>query len=516
MRTPRFAWSLMFAAVMTAACGDSKSSFNPTAPSVVSRPSLNAGAGEVSSVAGNNGNGNGNGNNNGGGSANPPSNNPGSGGAPSNTSPGAPGQDKVEIEGLITAVNTDSIEVGGQTVLVNSDTVIRHGNRRFELSNLRRGDRVHVRASRLEGASLQALEIMLQNPGEGEADPPPPPAAQVSVTATDPNADEFGPDTGTFRLTRSGDASLLASQLVVTFTLTGTATNGADYNLPLTATFLPGAPTSDVVVTPVNDNQNDPQETVVLTLTGVAPYQLGSPVSATVTIAPFPTGNVSVVAVDALATERSATGVNTGTFRLTRAGDPRLQAAALTVTFTLGGTATNGSDYDSPPLQALFAPGAPTADVVITPTPDSATEGTETVVLTLTTVPAPYELGSPASASLNIADSIPVVTLNLTDSTASEAGNTGTFLLARTGDRSQPLTVTVTYTGTATNGADYHLPTTFTFDPNVAQLTVTVTAVDDGLAEPSESVTMTLLDGDAYDVSGTVTRTVNISGSVGS
>ena len=526
MKTPGFAWLLLVVvAAVTAACGDSKSSLNPTAPSAVSSGSLNANADNaVESEAAANGNGKGNGGNNGKGG--PPSTSPGNGGS-GNTSPSAPGQARIQLEGLVTTVGTNSIEVNGQTVQVTSDTVIRHGNRQFELTDLKRGDRVHVSAERMQAtgvgaASLRAVEIKRQNPGD-EEEPvaaPPAPTGLVSVTAADALADEWptssGPDTGTFRLTRVGDASLLAEPLSVTFTLDGTATNGSDYtNLPLTATFAAGAATTDVVVTPLNDNQNDGDETVVLTLTSVTPYELGSPLSAAVTIAAAPTGAVSVMALDDFASEQSASGVNSGTFRLTRTGDARLLANALTVSFSLGGTANNGSDYTSP-LQATFPAGASTVDVGITPVADGSAEGTETVTLTLTTV-APYELGSPASASLGIADTMPIVTLLAPDSRASEtnAADTARFQLNRTGDLSVPLTVTVAYSGTATHGADYDLPTTFTFAANAASLTVFVTAIDDGLAELQETVTMTVIDGAAYDLGTTVTRTINILSSSG-
>ena len=87
--------------------------------------------------------------------------------------------------------------------------------------------------------TLEATEVKLQNPdegGEGEA-----PTELVSVSAIDALAGETGANTGTFRLTRSGSAILLAAPLTVTFTLTGTATNGTDYtNIPLTATFPAG------------------------------------------------------------------------------------------------------------------------------------------------------------------------------------------------------------------------------------------------------------------------------------
>ena len=75
----------------------------------------------------------------------------------------------------------------------------------------------------------------------------------------------------------------------------------------------------------------------------------------------------------------------------------------MTVTFTLTGTATSGTDYTSVPLTVTFPAGVATVDVVVTPMADASAEGPETVILTLTTV-APYELGSPATATVTITD----------------------------------------------------------------------------------------------------------------
>ena len=78
--------------------------------------------------------------------------------------------------------------------------------------------------------------------------------------------------------------------LTVSFTLTGAAQNGVDYvNVPLTVTFPAGAATVDVVITPVADGLTEPVESVVFTLTAVPlPYELGSPLVATVNLADAP------------------------------------------------------------------------------------------------------------------------------------------------------------------------------------------------------------------------------------
>lgn len=305
----RIMWTLVVAAALVAAaCGDSKSSLNPTAPSALSAAASNAEASAEDVEAGSmangpkpgNGNGNGGGGNGnrGGGNGNGNGNQPRT---PANTSPTdptspvPPGKSKVEIEGLISAVDEVSITVNAQMVMVTDDTVIRKGNREYELSDLDRGDRVHVRAERvapsgtgaLALATLQATEIRLQNPGSGDGDDDEvEPDSLVSVSASDASAAETRSNTGTFRLTRTGPDGHLNAPLTVTFTLTGTATNGTDYqNVPLTVTFRARQSAVSVVIRPVADGATEESETVIITLTGVAPYELGSPMTATVTIA---------------------------------------------------------------------------------------------------------------------------------------------------------------------------------------------------------------------------------------
>lgn len=412
--------SLVFAAsVFAAACGDSKSSLNPTAPSAISADPLSAeaggGNGEHSATAkpagngnggGGNGNGNGgSGNGNGNGNGNQPR-------TPANTSPAPtapvpPGRAKVEIEGLISAVGGDSITVNGQVVTVTAQTVIRHGNRRFELSELNEGDRVHVRANRVEApsagagtlvpATLEATEIKLQNPGEDDGEETDPDSL-VSVAAFDASASEAGTNVGIFRLTRAGDLTLLTSPLTVTFTLTGTATNGVDYlNVPLTATFAAGAPTVNVTVTPIADGVAEGLETVVLTLTGVAPYSVGSPATATVNLTDTLNPTVSVNASDSLASEAG----DPGQFVLTRNGS---LTDSLSVTVMFSGSAVNGTDYQMLSTTVTFAAGSATAMVDVQPLADAVVDPSETVILTVLDG-ASYDLGVDVVATVTITGS---------------------------------------------------------------------------------------------------------------
>ncbi len=112
---------------------------------------------------------------------------------------------------------------------------------------------------------------------------------QVSITATDNRADEAGPDTGTFTITRTHNISTM---LVVEFHVSGTAIRGSDYDygdLGVTensgyARIPAGAYSVDLTVTPLADAENEPDETVILTLISGNGYMLGDKISDTVTI----------------------------------------------------------------------------------------------------------------------------------------------------------------------------------------------------------------------------------------
>ncbi len=114
----------------------------------------------------------------------------------------------------------------------------------------------------------------------------------VTVSATDANASEAGANTATFTVTRAGDTS---SALTVPYGMSGSATAGADYATPSgSVTIASGATSATVTVTPIDDTFSEGAEQVVLTLSAGAGYAVGSPSSATATLAddePPPAGD---------------------------------------------------------------------------------------------------------------------------------------------------------------------------------------------------------------------------------
>lgn len=108
---------------------------------------------------------------------------------------------------------------------------------------------------------------------------------------------------------------------------------------------------------------------------------------------------VSIAATDANAAEASTT-VNPGTFTISRTGST---AAALTVNYTIGGTATNGIDYNRLAGSAVIPAGQSSVTINLTPVNDATSEGNETILLTLTDTAA-YDLAGTGTATVALAD----------------------------------------------------------------------------------------------------------------
>jgi hypothetical protein len=317
---------------------------------------------------------------------------------------------------------------------------------------------------------------------------------EVTVIATDDSAHEEGPTTATFTFARTGD---LTEALTINYTVSGTATNGTDYvALTGTATIAAGNSTTAVTVTPIDDDLVEGTETVIVTIDASADYTIGTANQATAfiidndeeTVLP----EVTVIATDDSAHEE---GPTTATFTFARTGD---LTEALTINYTVSGTATNGTDYVALTGTATIAAGNSTTAVTVTPIDDDLVEGTETVIVTID-ASADYTIGTANQATAFIIDNdeetvLPEVTVIATDDSAHEEGpTTATFTFARTGDLTEALTINYTVSGTATNGTDYvALTGTATIAAGNSTTAVTVTPIDDDLVEGTETVIVTI------------------------
>ncbi|MBD1824126.1 choice-of-anchor I family protein [Cyanobacteria bacterium FACHB-DQ100] len=226
------------------------------------------------------------------------------------------------------------------------------------------------------------------------------PSVNLSVSTT------TGSEAGTTAITVTATASsAVTGDQTVNLGVAGTGITVGDYTLSNPIITIPnGATSGSVSFTVVDDALIEGTETAVLSISNPsAGLVLGDTTIQNITIADNDAPlvpSVSITATDANAAE-SGTTVNTGSFTITRTGDT---TAALTVTYTAGGTSTNGSDYNNLPGTVTIPAGQSSATLTITPVNDgNTTEGNETVILNLVDGAA-YDLGSTSSATVTIAD----------------------------------------------------------------------------------------------------------------
>ena len=191
----------------------------------------------------------------------------------------------------------------------------------------------------------------------------------------------------------------------------GTATPGTDFtSLGTTVNFAAGESSAAVSVDALVDSTIEVDETVIVTIQTGTGYQRDLVYDATLVIVDA-TQTVTVYGyADAVE------GGDSGTFTFVREGN---LSQPLTVNFTVSGTATDGTDYDTLPTTVEFAADENTVDITIIPVDDMVTESTEEVELTLAS--GGYLLGSATSATINLFDK-PVA--------APPAAGTGNGLLA--------------------------------------------------------------------------------------
>ena len=223
------------------------------------------------------------------------------------------------------------------------------------------------------------------------------PKPSVTINATTPTATEAGPTNGMFTVARSGAT---AAALMVNYTVSGTATSGSDYAaLSGTVTIPVGAASATITVAPVNDTLVEANETVIATLSASAAYTVGSPSSATVTIVSDDVNaNLPTVTISAPIPTATEAGRRNGKFRVQRTG---ATSSTLTVRYTVGGTATPGSDYNSLSGAVTIPAGATRADILVAPIDDNLVEPTETVIVTLSPNAA-YLVGTANKATVSI------------------------------------------------------------------------------------------------------------------
>jgi hypothetical protein len=277
------------------------------------------------------------------------------------------------------------------------------------------------------------------------------PMGAVNIFVTDPVATEtplmsaIPPDPGRFTVRRDDGTN---DGIVVFYEISGTASNGTDYQ-PLSGhvTLPAGVSSAEIVVAPIDDLIAEGTESVVVTLIPQCPqcwfsfppclipqrvgdtncFPLGPHRSAVVLLRDneelkeLPV--VNLVARDPIASEGARFwwlnaheqstgfdlanwwdvnrgGTNTATFVVRRHGPTNVP---LAVDYTISGNASNGVDYALLSGSVTIGAGRRTSRIVVVPIDDSLMEGIESVRLTLKSSDD-YRIGFPPRAGAIIVD----------------------------------------------------------------------------------------------------------------
>ena len=311
------------------------------------------------------------------------------------------------------------------------------------------------------------------------------------------NASENPLDVGTFRVSL-GARNASGADLRVEYDVAGTASAGSDYQaLNGVAVIATGDDSVDIDITPLDDDEEEQDETVEIVLTGTSNPQapVGEPSRAELVISADEEDEtddevtVSVSAIDNLAGEQSG---GSATFRISRVGG---SDRAVTINYSVSGSASPGADYAALPGTVSLAQGESATSISIDATGnDGMFEGDETVTIRLLATAGQVSVAD-ATASVTIRDSAHSVSVTSVSNASENPARAGELLvsLGARNESGGSLSIGYSVSGTATPGTDYQaLNGTAVIPDGSSSVAIIVTPLDDDQREDEETVQVTL------------------------
>lgn len=199
-------------------------------------------------------------------------------------------------------------------------------------------------------------------------------------------------------------------------------------------------------------------------------------------------------------TVQRGVGVQTVTLRVYRGvGDTLNQR---TVGYTLSGNAVSGSDYTASPALSIngsvtINAGSDHADTTVTVVGNTNLLGTKFLTVTLNS--GYYQISTNNSATLAIAQDVPVISVTPSVTASVQGYYTGSLSVARSGGLNRSLKVNLSIGGTAVSGTHYPaLPTSVVFATNQTVTNLSVPINASPVLTEAKTVVATVLSNSAY------------------
>ena len=307
----------------------------------------------------------------------------------------------------------------------------------------------------------------------------------VTVKATVPDAYEEGPVPGEFTFTRTGTTN---RALTVYFQVAGSASSGNDF-APLGESIVIPAGLNSVTVPvyPVDDPEQEFNETVSLTLYSAPGAQLGAVNRATVTIHDND-GTIEFASVSYSVLE------NAGQAEILVRYSGNTNRLVTVDYAATAGTATAGADFVSTNGTLTFAAGETGRSFFVPILDDLVVEPVKTVNLFLRNPSGGAPLGGQNTALLRIVDDDTALEFSEATFGANENGTNALLTVRRAGVVTNSVTVSyATSDGSAFAGRDYMATNgTLQFGPGERIKVIQIPILDDILLEGDETFTVAL------------------------
>ncbi|KPA18747.1 Na-Ca exchanger/integrin-beta4 domain protein, partial [Candidatus Magnetomorum sp. HK-1] len=302
--------------------------------------------------------------------------------------------------------------------------------------------------------------------------------------------------------TGSASVTEASGSLVLTATLSGTS----GQNVSFAYTVSPGTATSDVDYTLnsgiliiaagsqsvtlsmiiVDDSVYENSETLTVQMSSYTNTTAGATTSVNLTITDNETApTITWSPVSSSVSESGGSVQITATLSAS-------SGMSSSIAYTVGGTATSGSDYTLADGTLTISAGQTTGTVTITVGNDATDEDSETVLVRMVNYTNTTSESTANEYTLTITDDDDAPSISFTPSTGSISESGGTATITATLSLASEKTISVGYTstgGTATSGSDYTLNSgTLSFSVGATSQTFTATIGDDSIDEDSETV----------------------------
>jgi hypothetical protein len=282
-------------------------------------------------------------------------------------------------------------------------------------------------------------------------------------------------------------------EIQVPFTVSGTALPLNDYYPPASPLLIPpGANYADILIPLIDDTNYDPNEMLVVTMGAPVDAIPGAITQHTIMI----TDNDSPPSVSFIAESQTA-AETVGTILITTqlkdsSGNEVVAGQAVSVPFTVSGTATESIDYTRSPDPLVIPVGSSRADIVIYLTNDGVAEPDETIVVSMGT-PVNAMQGSPSTHTITITSDPIVFFLQAAQSiheTSAGVDIEVVLLPVQNVDVSVPFVIG----GTAVEGEDYirEQNSPLYIPAGQSQGYISFTMIEDGVDELDETLTIVL------------------------